>query len=77
MNYAEHNANDFIGSVKWTWQIWMKITVQVLVHVSTTYNNLEKVSLEEVIYKTSISTEALFKIVDTLEEDAVTSATKT
>jgi len=51
--------------------------LQVLVHVSTTYNNLEKVSLEEVIYKTSISTEALFKIVDTLEEDAVTSATKT
>jgi len=50
---------------------------EVLVHVSTTYNNLDKNNLEEKIYPTSIPPETLIEIVETLEDDALKNAAKT
>ena len=45
--------------------------------MSTTYNNLEKNTLDEKIYPTSISPETLIEIVEALEDDALKNATKT
>lgn len=48
---------------------------QALVHVSTAYNNLDKESIEEIIYPTPITPRKLLEIVDCLDEDMLTSIT--
>ena len=48
---------------------------QALVHVSTAYNNLDKESIEEVIYPTPITPRKLLEIVDCLDADMLTSIT--
>lgn len=49
--------------------------LEALVHVSTAYNNLDKESIEEIIYPTPITPRKLLEIVDCLDEDMLTSIT--
>jgi len=49
--------------------------LEVLIHVSTAYNNLDKESIEEVIYPTSIPPRKLLQIVDCLNDNQLKSIT--
>jgi fatty acyl-CoA reductase len=56
-------------------RIMSRLFFQALVHVSTAYNNLDKESIEEVIYPTPITPRKLLEIVDCLDADMLTSIT--
>ena len=49
--------------------------MQVLIHVSTAYNNLDKESIEEVIYPTSMPPRQLLQIIDCLDDSQLNAIT--
>lgn len=50
--------------------------MQVFLHVSTAYNNLDKAELSELVYPASIDPEKLVDVVDCMNDELLSNITK-